>query len=68
MMPGMDGIETLRALRTLPGFEATPAIFMTAKGCQDDIVRYHAEGAAGVILKPFDPLQLATEIRTLAAR
>jgi CheY-like chemotaxis protein len=68
MMPGMDGVETLRALRELPGFAATPAIFMTAKGRQEDIARYHAEGAAGVILKPFDPLQLATEIRTLAAR
>lgn len=68
MMPEMDGVETLRALRMLPDFAATPAIFMTAKGRQEDIARYHAEGAAGVILKPFDPLQLATEIRTLAAR
>jgi two-component system, OmpR family, response regulator len=68
MMPGMDGIETLQALRRLPGLATTPALFMTAKGREADIDRYRAEGAVGVILKPFDPLQLATEIRTLTAR
>lgn len=67
MMPGMNGIATLRALRELPAFGATPAVFMTAKARDGDIARYRDEGAAGVILKPFDPLQLATEIRTLIA-
>ncbi|QDZ08261.1 response regulator [Sphingomonas panacisoli] len=68
MMPGMDGLATLRALRELPGLGATPALFITAKARDADIARYRDEGAAGVILKPFDPLQLATEIRTLIAR
>jgi two-component system, OmpR family, response regulator len=68
MMPGMNGIETLRALREVPGLATVPALFMTAKGREADIATYRAEGAAGVILKPFDPLQLATEIRTLTAR
>lgn len=67
MMPDMDGIATLRALRALPGMEATPALFMTAKARDADIVHYREEGAAGVVLKPFDPLLLATEIRTLIA-
>lgn len=67
MMPEMDGIATLRALRALPGMETTPALLMTAKAHDADIARYREEGAAGVILKPFDPLQLATEIRTLIA-
>lgn len=65
MMPEMDGVATLRALRGLPGLGDTPALFMTAKARDADIARYRDEGAAGVILKPFDPLQLATEIRTL---
>jgi two-component system, OmpR family, response regulator len=68
MMPGMNGIETLRALRAIEGLATVPALFMTAKGREADIHVYRAEGAAGVILKPFDPLQLATEIRTLTAR
>ena len=68
MMPGMDGIATLHALRAIAGLEKTPALFMTAKGRDADIQRYRAEGASGVILKPFDPLQLAKEIRTLTSR
>lgn len=67
MMPEMDGITTLHALRALPGMDDTPALFMTAKARDADIARYREEGAVGVILKPFDPLQLATEIRTLIA-
>lgn len=68
MMPGMDGIQTLRALRRIAGLETIPALFMTAKGREADIERYRAEGALGVILKPFDPLQLAKEVRTLTLR
>ena len=30
MMPGIDGFETLRQLRELPGFGQTPTIFVTA--------------------------------------
>lgn len=68
LMPGMDGVETLRALRALPGLETVPALFMTAKGRDADVARYLAEGAIGVILKPFDPLSLAADIRALIGR
>jgi len=68
MMPDMDGPATLQALRALPDMSGTPALFMTAKARDADIALYRDLGAAGVVLKPFDPLQLATEIRTLIAR
>ncbi|MBN8809328.1 MAG: response regulator [Sphingomonas sp.] len=68
MMPEMDGLATLAALRALPGMADTPVLFMTAKGREADVAQYLAHGAAGVILKPFDPLQLSAEIRALVGR
>jgi CheY-like chemotaxis protein len=65
MMPDMDGPETLRRLRSLPGMGLIPAVFMTAKAQPGEISRYHALGAIGVIPKPFDPLTLADEVRKL---
>ena len=65
MMPGMDGPALLERLRVLPATATVPAIFMTARGRQADIDFYHARGAAGVIVKPFDPLTLATQVRAL---
>lgn len=65
MMPGMDGPTTLRALRTLPDTEAVPAIFMTARALPGEILALKAEGAVGVITKPFDPMTLADQLRAL---
>lgn len=65
MMPDMDGPEILRQLRRLPGMDDVPAVFMTAKCQPDEISRYQALGAIGVIPKPFDPLTLADQMRRL---
>ncbi|NQU55932.1 MAG: response regulator [Rhodospirillales bacterium] len=65
MMPGMDGPETFQELQKLPGFENTPAIFMTAKVMEAEVARFKELGALGVIAKPFDPMTLSDEIRSL---
>ncbi|WP_028670867.1 response regulator [Saccharospirillum impatiens] len=65
MMPDLDGPETLRRLRTLPGMSEVPAVFMTARCQPDEISGYQALGAIGVIPKPFDPLTLADQVRQL---
>ena len=62
MMPGMNGEETLKHLREMPEFATTPAIFMTAKAQHSDIDKLKAAGALDVIVKPFDPMQLAADI------
>lgn len=67
MMPGMDGLALLAHLRERPATAAVPVVFMTARGRQADLDRYHAAGAAGVIVKPFDPLTLADRIREVTA-
>lgn len=62
MMPGMNGEETLRALRKIPEFAATPIIFMTAKAQQSDLRKFCDAGALDVIVKPFDPMELAAHV------
>lgn len=63
MMPGMTGPETLAALRGIPAFSETPAIFLTGLNAGDSGNAPRSLGVAGVIHKPFDPLTLAERIR-----
>lgn len=65
MMPGMDGMATLEALRALPAGAEVPVAFMTAKAQRHEIDHYRQAGAVGVIVKPFDPIGLADQVRAL---
>jgi len=65
MMPGMDGPTTLKSLRTLPGLDKTPVVFMTAKVHPSEISNFKQMGALEVIAKPFDPMKLAEKIRDI---
>lgn len=65
MMPGMDGPTTLAALRALPSGMDIPVVFMTAKVQAGEIAHYRSLGAIGVVAKPFDPMQLASQVRRL---
>jgi two-component system OmpR family response regulator len=65
MMPGMDGPATLAAIRALGGYADTCVIFMTARARQADLDGYTTLGANGVIVKPFDPMHLAEDVRVL---
>lgn len=63
MMPGMDGVATMEALRQLPGMAAVPMIFFTANA-QNQVQRdLLARGALGVIVKPIEPVALVEQIR-----
>ena len=65
MMPDMDGPTTLAELRKLPATAATPVIFMTAKVQAAEVAHYKSLGALGVIDKPFDPMELSQQVRTM---
>ncbi|WP_443750664.1 response regulator [Asticcacaulis solisilvae] len=65
MMPGMDGPGVLKALRAQPGLAAVPVAFMTARIQEQEVRDYLDMGADGVISKPFDPMTLPSEIRTI---
>lgn len=66
MMPGMDGPETLHALREQGSVrESTALAFMTAKVHPEELERYRELGVVNVIPKPFDPMTLADQLRAI---
>ncbi|MEO8554576.1 MAG: response regulator, partial [Kofleriaceae bacterium] len=54
MMPEMDGLQAIRALRSDPRYHRLPIIALTAKAMQDDRDRCIAAGANDYIAKPLD--------------
>lgn len=62
MMPGMDGTEVIRRMKDDEVLKAIPVIFMTARAMPEEVARFHALGAIGVIAKPFDPTRLGQEV------
>lgn len=62
-MPDMDGVEFLARLRAEPATARFPVVFMSAYAQPRDVEAMKAQGAAGVIAKPFDPQTLALTLR-----
>ncbi len=65
MMPGMDGPETLSALRRNPRLANAAVVFITAKVRPEDKARLVDLGAVDVIAKPFDPMHLHERINAI---
>jgi two-component system, sensor histidine kinase and response regulator len=65
LMPGMDGLETCRRMRTLPGGDLLPIIFLTA----DERAETHSEAfqvkGDDFLRKPVLPTELIVRIRSL---
>ena len=63
MMPGLEGIEILRRVRTTPGFELLYVILLTSRTDKEDVAYGLAAGANDYIAKPFDPVELEARVR-----
>lgn len=65
MMPGRDGPATLELLRADGEICEIPVIFLTAKVQAAERTRFASMDVAGLIAKPFDPMELPKQIATL---
>ena len=62
MMPDMDGVTTFQQLQDNPATRQIPVILLTAKVQASDRRRYAELGMKATIAKPFNPLELASQI------
>jgi two-component system phosphate regulon response regulator PhoB len=68
MLPGMDGLELLRHLKSDNGLKAVPVILASAKGEEADVVAGLELGAEDYVTKPFSPRVLLARVRTALRR
>jgi CheY-like chemotaxis protein len=68
MMPGMDGPETLKALRAAPELAHVPVVYLTAAVSPSLREQALAAGAVEVLIKPFVPRQLVAELKRIWTR
>ncbi len=66
-MPGQSGLDGLKAIKETPGGAALPVLMLTGDGRLDRIVQAMQLGAAGYVMKPFEPRQLAAKVREALA-
>ncbi len=62
MMPDLDGLTVLSKLKENPITQKIPVILLTAKVQSNAQEEYTSLDLAGVLSKPFDPLQLADQV------
>jgi two-component system phosphate regulon response regulator PhoB len=68
MIPGIDGLEVCRQLKSRPDTEHIPIIMLTAKGEEVDVVTGLEIGADDYVAKPFRMRLLLARIRAVLRR
>jgi two-component system alkaline phosphatase synthesis response regulator PhoP len=68
MLPGIDGLDVAKALKSEPKTRDIPIIMLTAKGEEADIVTGLELGADDYVTKPFSPRILVARVRAVLRR
>ena len=68
MLPGDDGLELLKKLKSSPKTKSIPVIMVTAKGTEYDKVIGLDSGADDYVTKPFGMMELVSRIKAVLRR
>jgi DNA-binding response OmpR family regulator len=68
MMPIMDGFEALRKIKQDPETENIPAIMLTARSMEEDVLKGFDAGAIDYVTKPFSVSEVAVRVKSILAR
>jgi two-component system chemotaxis response regulator CheY len=64
-MPGMNGIELIKALKQQSKFRFTPMLMLTTESQQSRREEAKSAGATGWLVKPVEPEQLLGVVKQL---
>ncbi|MFP4271966.1 MAG: chemotaxis response regulator CheY [Halothiobacillaceae bacterium] len=67
-MPGMTGIELLKAVRSDPNLASLPVLMVTAEAKKEQIVMAAQAGVNGYVVKPFNAATLKEKIEKIFER
>ena len=68
MIPGVSGLDAIRAIRADPTLADLPVILLTARAQESDVETGFDSGADDYITKPFSPRELASRVQALLSR
>ena len=68
MMPGMDGVEVLKEIRSNSETRKIPVIMATAKGTEMDKIQGLDTGADDYLVKPFGVMEMVSRIKAVLRR
>ena len=68
MLPGINGLEICKSLRSDANTAALPIVMVTAKGEESEIVLGLELGADDYVVKPFSPRVLVSRVRAVLRR
>ena len=68
MLPGLDGIELLRRMKSSPALSSIPVVMATAKGAEYDKIQGLDLGADYYLTKPFGVMELVSCVKAVLRR
>lgn len=68
MLPGKDGVEVLKEIRSNPKTRQIPVIMATAKGTEMDKIQGLDSGADDYLVKPFGIMEMVSRIKAVLRR